>query len=132
MLKEPLGRELPTKPVAPRRFVDRAGDGVKLRALDVTALRIGDLLRRGPPGRAAGDQVAEADLARIGAPGHARRRAIGAERGPARIRWARGVAEIFVGGGVLGTADPRRRRAQTQPPAEAAAGGHVGPAGPPD
>src|SRR5258706_16364034 len=121
MLKEPLGRELPTKPVAPRRFVDRAGDGVKLRALDVTARRIGDLVRRGPPGRAAGDQVAEADLARIGAPGRARRRAIGAERGPARIRWARGVAEIFVGGGVLGTADRRQRRGQTESPVEAPA-----------
>src|SRR5262249_61971876 len=47
VLQEPFGGNLAAKPRAPHRLVDFAGDRVELRALQVAAFGIGDLVGRG-------------------------------------------------------------------------------------
>src|SRR5580704_5457768 len=47
VLQEPFGRNLPAEAGAPGELVDLAGDREELRALQVAALRIGDLLAAG-------------------------------------------------------------------------------------
>src|SRR5262245_36198942 len=61
VLQEPFGRDLAAKSGAARRFIDLAGDGVELGALQVAALRIADLIGRGAATHLALHQVGERD-----------------------------------------------------------------------
>ena len=57
ILEEPFGGDLFAEAFFFRQFVDLAGDGEELRPLDIAALGIGDLPRRGPAGLLAAEQI---------------------------------------------------------------------------
>ena len=61
VLQEPFGGNLTAEAGAFRKLVNFSGYRVKLGALQIAALRIGDLLRRGAPLDLAGDEVGERD-----------------------------------------------------------------------
>src|SRR5258705_13881556 len=61
VLQEPFGRNLAAEAGPPGEFVDPAGDREELRPLQITALRIGDLVRRTAPLDPAGGDVGERD-----------------------------------------------------------------------
>src|SRR5262245_22347210 len=61
VLQEPLGRNLAAETGAFHRLVDLAGDRIKLRALQVAAFGIGDLVGRGAAFDPPLDQVGKRD-----------------------------------------------------------------------
>ena len=112
VLQKPFRRNLPAEAGALRQLVDFAGDGVKLRALQIAAFRIGDLVRRGAPLHFARDDVCECDapirqgVAVLAAP-------VTAVAVLGLLR-ARLITEMLGIGGELGMSDRRRCIAKPQ------------------
>src|SRR2546430_13114601 len=126
--QEPIGGKVASEPLAARSLVSRRGDREKLGALDIAALRIGDLLARGAAALPSRRHVAEAHVA--AAPGHLGRALAHAMRSPARVLRPREVPQILVRSRELGTPDGRGCGAEAQPAVEARARRIVGT--PPD
>src|SRR5712691_2393003 len=124
VLQEPIRWEVAPEPLAARRLVGHGGHGEKLRALDVAALRIRDLVPRAAAGDLAADHVAETDLDALSC---RPRRAAHPARLPAGILRAREVSQNLVGRGELRPSHRRRRGAQTQRPVETGKRRVIGP-----
>src|SRR5258706_2386168 len=99
VLQEPVGGQVASQAFAARGLVSHGGHGEKLRALDVAALRVGDLLRRKAAALPAGDDVAETHVVAVA--GHARRAPAHPVLAPSRVLRAREVTDVFVGRGKL-------------------------------
>src|SRR5207249_1553779 len=125
VLQEPIGGKVASEPLATRRLVGRGGHSEKLRALDISALRISDLLARGAAALPSRRHVAEAHVA--AAPGHLGRALAHTMRSPARVLRPREVPQILVRSRELGTPDGRGCSAEAQPAVEARARRIVGP-----
>src|SRR5271170_6887732 len=61
ILQEPFGRDFPAEALAAGKLVDLAGDGEELHALQIAALRIGDLIAGGAALDLAGGEVRQRD-----------------------------------------------------------------------
>src|SRR5438552_3110789 len=83
VLQKPVRGEVAPEAFAPRRLVGRGGHGEKLRALDISTLRISDLLARGAAVLPSRRHVAEAHVA--AAPDHLGRALAHTMRSPARV-----------------------------------------------
>src|SRR5436853_117995 len=63
VLQKPVGGQIAPQPLAPRRFVGGGGHREELDALDIAALRVGDLVSRSAAADPAAHHVAEAHVA---------------------------------------------------------------------
>src|SRR5689334_2479841 len=61
VLQEPLSRDFEPQAGRLRALVDLRGDRKELRALEIAALRIGDLIARGAALRLAADEIGQRD-----------------------------------------------------------------------
>src|ERR1044072_8168315 len=95
VLQEPVRRQLAPETFATRRLVGRGGHRKELCALDVAALRVGDLVARSPAAHPAVRHIGEADVAARAR--HLRRAPAHPVRSPAGILRAREVSQILLG-----------------------------------
>src|SRR5688572_7205385 len=116
VLQEPFGGKLAPQARPARRFEDEPRHREELGALHVAPFRIRHLVARASRARATIEDVRIADLVPAG---HVRRLASALHGLPARILWARDVAQVLVGHAQLGPAHRRGRGAETQLPVEA-------------
>src|SRR5215510_1011419 len=108
VLQEPLGWDLPAEPLRLGEFIDAPRQRPELVALQVAALRIGDLVVGGAALTSARDDVSEGDGALRRQHGPVTTAALGLALEPSvNVRTGR-IGEVFIVDARLGT--PRRRR----------------------